>query len=154
MKFYVKLSWDAQFPPVRDQDSVRKEVGVASRDEFKEKYGVDYAQGICHQLWDQPQINWDGKVLGCCRNFWGDFGTENAFEDGLLNSINSEKIEYARGMLLGKKVARDDIPCTTCNIYQGMRANGAWLQRGGATLPYRAARLIYRSFGLYHRRNG
>lgn len=153
MKFHLKLSWDAQFSPVRDQESVRKEVGAASRDEFREKHGVDYMQGICHQLWDQPQINWDGKVLGCCRNFWGDFGRENAFEDGLLNSINSEKIEYARGMLLGKKVARDDIPCTTCSIYQGMRTDGKWLQRRGATLPYRALRFIYGSFRLDHLRS-
>ncbi len=31
------------------------------------------------------------KVLGCCRNFWGDFGG-NAFTDGLVSSLNNEKI--------------------------------------------------------------
>ena len=148
MKFYLKLSWDAKVSPVRDQEFVREEVGAASRDEFRQNHGVDYMQGICHQLWDQPQINWDGKMLGCCRNFWGDFGRENAFEDGLLNSINSEKMAYARGMLLGKKVARDDIPCTTCGIYLGMRAAGKWLQR-----PWRVLRPIYHSFGLSHLRS-
>ena len=45
-------------------------------------------QEICHQLWDAPQINWDGKILGCCRNFWGDFGG-NAFTEGLFQSVNS-----------------------------------------------------------------
>ena len=126
MQFHLKLSWDDKFSPLQDQDSARKEIGAASRREFKEKYGFDYMQGICHQLWDQPQINWDGKVLGCCMNFWGDFGG-NAFRDGLLNSINSNEIEYAKGMLLGKLPARDGIPCTTCSIYLGMKADGRWL---------------------------
>jgi len=141
MNFYSKLSWDAQFSPVRDQEFVRKEVGAASREEFRSKYNVDYMQGICHQLWEQPQINWDGKVLGCCRNFWGDFGG-NAFKDGLFDSLNNEKIEYARQMLLGKKKARDDIPCTTCDIYLGMKAKGKWLARNSGSPLYRALRNI------------
>ena len=144
MKFSPKLSWDPKFSPIRDQEFVRKEVGAASREEFKLKHDVDYMQGICHQLWDQPQINWDGKVLGCCRNFWGDFGG-NAFKDGLLKSLNNEKIEYARQMLLGQKGAREDIPCTTCNIYLGMRADGKWLRRSSRSVLYRALRSIYGS---------
>jgi hypothetical protein len=56
---------------------------------------------ICHELWDMPQVNWDGKVLGCCRNFWGDFGG-NAFTDGLIESLNNEKIAYARKCCAGR----------------------------------------------------
>lgn len=150
MNFGLKLSWDAKFSPVRAQEFVRKKVGAASRDEFKQKSGIDYMQSLCHQLWDQPQINWDGKVLGCCRNFWGDFGKENVFKDGLVHSINNEKIAYAKGMLLGKNVARDDIPCTTCNIYLGMKTDGKWLKRRGPLSPWRALRLIYHASGLNH----
>ncbi len=59
MEFRMKLSWDAKFSPVRDQELVRKETGLsaASRQEFKQQYGVDSMQEICHQLWDAPQIN-------------------------------------------------------------------------------------------------
>ncbi len=128
MNFYVKLSWDDKFSPIRDQEYVRKLVGTASRAEYKQKYGIEYGQEFCHQMWDEPQINWDGKVLGCCRNFWGNFGG-NAFRDGLLKSINSEKIKYAMDMLLGKKIAREDIPCTTCSIYFHIREEGKWLIR-------------------------
>ena len=85
-------------------------------------------QEICHQLWDHPQINWDGKVLGGCRNFWGDFDG-NVFRDGLIDALNNEKINYARDMLLGNNKERDDIPCTTCDIYLGMKAKGKWLVR-------------------------
>jgi Iron-sulfur cluster-binding domain len=87
---------------------------------------------ICNNLWDDPQINWDGKVLGCCRNFWGDFGG-NAFRDGFLMAVNNEKIQYARDMLLGRKVARDDIPCFSCDIYQTMFTNNKYLKRNRDT---------------------
>ena len=131
MKFRPKLTWDSDFSPIRDGEYVKRQLGLgaATRQEFKELYGVNYRQDICHQLWDQPQINWDGKILGCCRNFWGDFGG-NAFTDGLLRSLNNEKLQYAKEMLLGKQQARVDIPCTTCEIYLGMRANHRWLIRG------------------------
>jgi MoaA/NifB/PqqE/SkfB family radical SAM enzyme len=130
MEFSVKLSWDDDFSPVDDKEVVRLETGTgaATRLEFKERYGQDYMQGICNQLWDSPQINWDGKVLGCCRNFWGDFGG-NAFTDGLVPSLNNEKITYARKMLRGQAPARQDIPCTSCEIYLGMRTSRRWLER-------------------------
>lgn len=128
MGFNVKLSWDPDFAPVGDQEMVRNEVGAASRAEFKEVRGSDYAQATCHQLWEDPQINWDGKVLGCCRNFWGDFGG-NAFAQGLSASLAGEKLGYAKRMLLGQAPARPDIPCTTCDIYQHMQATERWLKR-------------------------
>jgi hypothetical protein len=132
MRFYLKLSWDPDFSPVRDVETLREEAGAATRDEYRERYGKDYMHRICHQLWDTPQINWDGKVLGCCRNFWGDFGG-NALQDGLLHAINNEKIQHARAMLQGYAPAREDIPCTTCEIYIGMKASGSWLQRPAAS---------------------
>ena len=144
MTFRLKLSWDSQFAPVRDPELIRNEIGAASREEFKSRHDVDYMQGICHQLWDQPQINWNGKVLGGCRNFWGDFGG-NAFKVGLFESLINNKIEYARQMLVGKKAAREDIPCTTCNIYLGMKADEKWLRRNSTSVLYRALRSIYRS---------
>jgi len=128
MNFYSKLSWDAEFSPVQNQEAIRKELGAVSRREYKEKYGVDYTQGICHQLWEQPQINWNGEVLGCCRNFWGYFGG-NVFTDGLFDSLNNEKINYARDMLMGRQKARADIPCATCDIYLDMRNKKNWLKR-------------------------
>ncbi|MEO3430728.1 radical SAM protein [Pelagibius sp. CAU 1746] len=131
MTFRAKLSWDDGFSSVKDKEAVARlsGVGVASRAEFKEKHGYNYMQGICQQLWHLPQINWDGKVLGCCRNFWGDFGA-NAFTDGLEKAVNSEKMLYAREMLLGEKPARDDIPCTTCEIYLGMKADNRFFSSG------------------------
>jgi hypothetical protein len=133
MEFFAKLSYDDNFSPITDKEVVRRETntGAATRAEFKERHGRNYMQSICHQLWDMPQINWDGKVLGCCRNFWGDFGG-NAFTDGLIPSLNNERITYARRMLRGEAATRQDIPCSTCEIYLDMRANGGWLERDGS----------------------
>jgi MoaA/NifB/PqqE/SkfB family radical SAM enzyme len=125
MSIAFKLNWDAKFSPIRNPDRVREQAGLTetSREEHKARRGYDYTQGICTQLWDRPQINWDGKNLGCCRNFWGDFGG-NAFTDGLVATVNHEKMKYARAMLMGRKPPRVDIPCSTCGIYQGMGTRG------------------------------
>ena len=130
MIFAPKLSWDNDLSPIRDTAFVLREAGlpVASRTEWKERFGTSYLQSMCHQLWDQPQINYDGKVLGCCRNFWGDFGG-NAFEDGFVEAINHEKARYARDMLQGRVPERADIPCTSCEIYLDMKASGRFLDR-------------------------
>lgn len=116
MKFIVKLSWDDNLSEIKDKDKIREITGFSSRDEYSEKTGKIYLEEICNQLWDAPQINWDGKILGCCRNFWGDFGG-NAFRDGMLAALNNEKISYARAMLIGEKQARSDIPCSSCDIF-------------------------------------
>jgi hypothetical protein len=135
MRFHTKLTWDPDFSPVRDVEKVRREsgVGAASRAEFKEQTGHHLKHAICHQLWDRPQINWDGKLLGCGRNFWGDFGG-NAFTDGLEACLNNEKANYARQMLLGFQPSRPDIPCTTCENYLHMQSSGRWLRRSSPLL--------------------
>ena len=128
MAFYAKLSWDSQFSSVRNEEVVKREIGldVATREEFRKKHGVDYLDEICAQMWEAPQINWDGKVLGCCRNCWGEFGG-NALTDGLFQSINSERMRYARQMLLGQALARPDVPCTTCHIYIDRKRTANWV---------------------------
>ena len=163
MKFRLKLSWDSDFSPVADEELLRRELGAANRDEYRQRLGSPYASQICYELWNSPQVNWDGRVLGCCRNFWGDFGA-NAFTEGLEASVNSPWMRYARQMLLGKKPARDGIPCSSCDLYSDMRTRGKWLRRSQIraenrrangsgwsakarkSVPYRGARFIYRSF--------
>lgn len=136
MSFHLKLSWDPHFSPVKDREMIRNETGAATREEYRQLHGVDYKQSLCRKLWDQPQINWDGRILGCPRNFWAEFGG-NAFKDGLLHSINSERIRYARKMLRGKKGAVPDIPCSTCDIYLSMQQNKTWLVKQPLLSPSR-----------------
>jgi MoaA/NifB/PqqE/SkfB family radical SAM enzyme len=131
------------FSPVRNPEAVRAATGMsaASRDEYEALHGQTIFERFCHHLWDDPQINWDGKVLGCCVNYWGDFGG-NAFRDGLRASVNTEQIVYARAMLRGHAPPREDIPCTQCEHYEWMRKRGQWLDRGAR----RTLKLLYWDF--------
>jgi MoaA/NifB/PqqE/SkfB family radical SAM enzyme len=127
MEFYVKLAW-GDYSPVKNKNLVSALSGtrVASREEYQEKYGTIYkSEKICSQLWIQPQINPDGRVLGCSVNYWGDYG--NAFKEDLRGILNNEKMNYARDMLLGREKERQDIPCTQCHVYKEMKKNDAWL---------------------------
>lgn len=177
LEFKPKLNWDEDYSPIKNREFVELQIGKeATRSQYKEATGLDYSRKICHQLWYEPQINWDGKLLGCCRNFWGDFG-DNVFEHGLVNAINNPKIKAARIALQGGPEGPEDLPCATCNIYQGMKAdnnfitNAELVERDGLwerlyrfskknRQVYRAARFVYRASGgaqlrkWYQRRSG
>jgi hypothetical protein len=138
MEFIPRLTWSEDYSPVVNRDLVRIQTGLgaAGRDEFQEKKGVEYTRELCHQLWHAPVINWDGRMLGCCVNYWGDFGT-NVFVDGLDAAMRDSNIEYARQMLLGAVGTRPEIPCTTCDQYRAMARTGNWLREEELrTSPY------------------
>jgi MoaA/NifB/PqqE/SkfB family radical SAM enzyme len=143
MEFYLKLSWDEEVSPIQNKELVRQQTssGVASRSEYAESYGTGYIRkDICQQLVTSPQINWDGRILGCCFNHWGDFG--NIFDTDGEQSYR-EKVSYAQEMIMGKAEPRDDIPCTTCKHYKTMQATGDWMTpndlRGPTASPVIAA---------------
>ncbi len=126
MEIYFKLNFFPDAMSVYNRDRVRQVIGYADRKEYLEKEEKHYCRYKCYELWLSPQINWDGKLLGCSRNIWGVFGS-NVFESGLMDAINSEKIRYARAMLMGRAPAREDMPCMKCGIYQSMAQYGNWI---------------------------
>lgn len=131
MHFRAKLTWDDDFSPLRNFETLRKALGHApTRDSWGKEQGKIYAEDTCLQLWMKPQINWDGKLLGCCFNFWGDFGG-NAFEQGLERVLDSEKLADARRLLQGHAPTPPDtsIPCASCSIYHQRRKWGRWIGR-------------------------
>ena len=134
MRFALKLNWDdlydSPFSQVKDHDLIAREsgLGVATRSEYRKKVGYAYLQkGICAQMWNAPQINFDGRVVGCCVNYWKDYG--NAFGEGLSTVLNNEPMRYARLMLRGEAPERADIPCTTCKFYSAMKDTGSWISQ-------------------------
>lgn len=120
MDFMTAVNFDDSLPPIEDKERARIQCdsGIATREDFKEKTGMEFwlHHAPCSQLWEQPQINWDGRLFGCCANRFGDFG--NVFESGLGTCLKSEKYLYAKEMLLGHRESRDDIPCAKCPVYQ------------------------------------
>lgn len=116
MEFKPKLNCSKEYSPIKNIEFVKKELGgqSISREEHEIRRGYAFAVA-CLQLWHQPQINFDGTLLGCCINFRSGFG--NVFEDGLEKCLKSEKYVYAKKMLQKKVPARADIPCIKCSKY-------------------------------------
>ena len=126
MQIRYKLQWDDEFSPVIDGERVAKIVGAATRADYRKKHGQSYMSPICRQLWVSPVIDSDGTVLGCCKNWWGTFGA-NVFREGLSDAVNAEPMRYARQMLQGAAPPRNDIPCTTCDVYRDRASSAAWV---------------------------
>lgn len=116
MQIEFKLDWCGEYTP-QDPKRVTELTGyeVFNRKAWKEKYGYEYVQGACFQMLYAPQINWDGKLLGCCGNYLSDWGC-NVFENGLLNSLNETNYRTAiAGFLVGKHSPELADICQKCN---------------------------------------
>lgn len=115
MQFIPKFNWDPAYSPIRDKELVKRIMGFTSWIEHDEKSDKLYVNA-CIQFWTMPQINWDGRLLGCCVNHWGDFG--NVFQAGFKKCLQSEKYTYAKKMLLGLAKPRQDMSCYYCSHYK------------------------------------
>ena len=99
--------------------------------------GDFYNSHICEQLWNQPQINVDGRVLGCCVNSWAEFGG-NAFED-LVGALNSKKLKASRRALMGLADMPKESPCARCSYYLTRKEHEIWVEPGKLTKWLRRA---------------
>jgi hypothetical protein len=118
MTFFVKLSWDPRFSPLKNSEAVKAEMSFNRADDDssspppkRPRSGTD----LCVGCWTAPQVNWDGKLLGCCVNVWADFG--NVFDAGLMECLGGEKYRAMKKALLGIAPVSPDIPCSRCSIY-------------------------------------
>ena len=143
MRFEPRPNVCPDFSPVRDEALVRSLIGAANIEEFRRTKRVDYGYGECLQLWDAPQVNWDGTMIGCCMNIFTDYG--NVFRDGLVTVLNGEKMRRARRMVSGEEPASPEIWCSACPLYQDRRARGWWVRRG---LYHRTVRSAYENLAL------
>lgn len=126
MEFQPRLNRLPEVYPVQDAARLRDRIGYADRAEFSLKNGRHYCERSCLDLWLSPQINWDGRLLGCSRNKWVSYA-DNVFEADLDALLNSEPLRYTRAVVQGQAPLRDDVPCRHCDVYAYMRASGHWL---------------------------
>ncbi len=129
VEIYFKLNWDESFSPIEDESFVKEAAGLkyTSRSEFLEKEKQEYTRNSCLELWSRPTINWDGKLLGCCKLYKDDFGV-NVFKDGLFNALNSEKYVYCKRMIANAAAKRDDVPCGRCLQYNLMLKTNSFIK--------------------------
>jgi MoaA/NifB/PqqE/SkfB family radical SAM enzyme len=124
MLFYLKLNYSTVYAPLNHPERLRRELGVASRDEYERMHGRPYTRP-CTQLRSEPQVNWDGKLLGCCRNVWCDFG--NVFTNGLAACMASPRYRRLMAVVAGQAPATAEFPCSRCPVYDRMRLTGSFL---------------------------
>lgn len=149
MVFRLKEAWDPQLLPVHDRKAVaaqHRRVGTYGHS-LKMSSPDTAARGFCHQLWEEPQISWDGRVLGCCCNHSATFDG-NAFTDGLAEAINAPQMRQARAMLVGRSEPEPGVPCSSCDVYRVMRASGQHLRRGLPRRVFRFGRFVYNELGV------
>lgn len=130
MEIAFKLTWDDDYIP-KNREMLIKETGLKflTRKEMFESEKKLYNYEMCLQLWKSPQINYDGRLLGCCSVYTDDFGV-NVFEIGLKRAINSKNYKYAKKMLEGKADIpenKENIPCVNCGIYKKMKETGLYI---------------------------
>lgn len=119
MVFNPKLN-HSDFSPIKNPEYVKFESGlsVSTRDEYKTKFKRSYKRSCC-QLWYSPQINWDGKLLGCCVNKWIALG--NVFDDELTNCLQSQQFNEVKLVLKGELEVSEKMPCYFCPTFQQIR---------------------------------
>lgn len=121
MDFKLRLNWKIDYSPAHKTEKLP----VVSREQYYNQNMRNYKRDICKQLWIKPQINWDGKILGCCNNYWKPF-EGNAFEKDLLTLLNLPEIAYSRAMLLRNAPPKSTNPCVNCKKYLDLKRDNSW----------------------------
>lgn len=121
MVFNPKLNY-SNFSPVKDKEYVRVEsgLGVADRDEYREKYKTDY-KAPCYHCFSSPQINWNGDILGCSVNKWNSMG--NIFDTPISQWQQSEIFKALVSALFQGRSTDVDLPCKRCPNYEKVKKN-------------------------------
>lgn len=125
MEIGFKQNYLKTFSPIKNIELAIQKTGLDVRrdldfDQAKifQKDRTDWF--FCKGLWERPQINWDGQVLGCCKGFFHPM-KRNIFKDGLLNALNTPEMVYAKNMLTGKAPPIKGIQCTDCVCYKWVK---------------------------------
>jgi MoaA/NifB/PqqE/SkfB family radical SAM enzyme len=127
MDFELRLNCLTNYSPVRNENVVRQQAGYVSIKEWEQKNHKMACWSACHQLWEMPQITWEGGLLGCGMNE-DPFGV-NVFADGIERSLKNEKYELAKKMLLGLEKAKEDGPCKNCQVYAWRKSHQAFVKK-------------------------
>ena len=130
MSFFPKMNHTPTMNPIRDAEAVMRETGWTAPDRpgFVRKEKKLYQGGACRQLFNQLQVNWDGRSFGCCVNYWKPMTDKNAFEDGLPAIENGAELALARRIVTGAEPAPPDHFCAVCSTYAAMRRKNMWCE--------------------------
>lgn len=126
MKMNFDLNAVPDYSPVVNREKVFAEAGLKPENINYENYFHVYSKKnlrryFCYNLFHQPQFDWNGRLFGCCIPYREGFGG-NVFKDGMLKTLNNEKVLYAKLMLSDLSVEpRRDVPCGECTLYATLK---------------------------------
>ena len=128
MKVFFRLNVFQESLEEQDKQDIRKMCGYESRQEFSEKNKRDYKCEACTFLWKSPQVNWNGRLSGCCGliTSLGQFFADDVLGKNFMSEFNNERMQYARKMLMGLAPPRHDIKCAQCKIYKTLAEHNSW----------------------------
>lgn len=119
MKFKIIENFDKSYSSI---DYVEPKHKSNKLKDFFSKFNFNIhtsEKTLCSQMWYMPQINWDGRLMGCCVNTWEGYG--NVLESSLAECINSEKFRSSKRLLLNRQVGNITTPCSVCYNYQKLK---------------------------------
>ena len=125
-------NYDKNYSPVKNIEFVKKETGLERLDinsdyivRLKEYINGETCWFFCKYLWE-PQINWNGDILGCtCKRNKKIFGG-NVFDEGLIEALNNPTLIYAKNMVINNAIPNENIPCCNCPVYNAMKESNIW----------------------------
>ena len=129
MDIYYKLDWGNEFKP-KDPEYVTQITGytVFNRKDWFKKYHRPYTIGQCEQMIFQPQINWDGRLSGCCGVYQKDWNI-NVFETGFVKALNQGLYREAlQAFLKGEQHKYLNEVCSFCSAGAHIVGKGKVLQ--------------------------
>lgn len=129
MTIKFRLTWDYSFRP-KNPEKIKESTGLeyVTRSEYDGHHEKKCMTG-CLQFFTRPQINWDGRLLGCKCIYQEDFGL-NVFEQSIRSVMNDEKIVSAKELIKGKtENLKDkfDYPCKHCKFFAQMYKNNSFV---------------------------
>ena len=127
MEIFFKQDSRGGFEP-RNPEKLRQLTGVrySTETEYRERLN-DYYCRFCSQLLYSPQVNWDGRLLGCCTRYKTTWNG-NVFEEGFLPCINRPEYRGTIAALLRGKPSALQTPCMSCSIWKKMLEKGLHLE--------------------------
>lgn len=118
------------YSPLKEEDTekILKATGLKSLDSnvennFEKYQNSEMESFYCTDLYSKPQFAYNGDMFGCCKPFLQTYGV-NLFKDGLLKTLNNEKVLYTKLMLSDFSVKpREDSLCNGCYVYDLLKEN-------------------------------
>ena len=128
---WFKLNYLDNYKP-SDPEQLKAQTGLSevTREEYLKKHKLPYLNEDCLQVFLDPQFNWDGMFLGCCRS-WQHVFKPNIFDDGLEACINSDDLRKLKEFLLLHDPDPEiykDLPCWNCILWKGRQKFGKVLE--------------------------